>query len=447
MRIPVLGLAVILATPALAESSLPHPVLPSDFHTFNADLVALGRQLFFDPVLSGNDNIACATCHHPALATADAMSLSIGEGGIGLGAARIGDPDNAPKQRIPRNAPALFNLGAREYVTMFHDGRVALDRTAMFGIRMPEGRTLEKPVETVLAAQALLPLLSADEMAGHPGENPVADAVANDRIHGPDGAWARIASEIEAIPAYRRGFDWIIGREEPLHITHVGSALAAFMSHEFRATDSPFDSYLRGDASALDAAQTRGLEVFYGKARCASCHAGKFQTDHAFWSIGLPQFGPGKMEGMESDTSGYADLGRAHVTGEKTDRYRFRTPSLRNVAQTAPYGHNGAYGTLEGIVRHHLDPFDALGKYDRTQARLHPLDTSRADWDALDDLSELLRIATSVDIAPVELTEAEIADLLAFLDALTDPMAALGRAGRPGTVPSGLPLDPVDPPS
>lgn len=447
MRISALGVTLLAAWPAWGDIALPHPVLPSDFHKFDADLVAVGRQLFFDPVLSGNNNIACATCHHPALGTADAMSLSIGEGGLGLGLDRAVDPANAPKQRIPRNAPALFNLGAREYVTMFHDGRTELDRSAMYGIRMPEGRTLEKPVDTILAAQAVLPLLSADEMAGHAGENPIADAVAEDRIHGPDGAWAQIAAEIEAIPAYRQHFDWIIGQDEPLHITHIGTALAAFMSHEFRASDSPFDAYLRGDMTALDAAQTRGMAVFYGKGNCASCHAGKFQTDHGFWSIGLPQFGPGKMEGAESDTSGYADLGRAHVTGEKSDRYRFRTPSLRNVAQTAPYGHNGAYGTLEGIVRHHLDPFDALGKYDRTQARLHALDNSRADWDALDDLSELLRIATSVDIEPVELSDAEIADLLAFLEALTDPMAAQGRTGIPASVPSGLPLDPISPPS
>lgn len=441
MRIFAAFTALCIATPALADDSLPLPIVPSDFHTFDAEWVSLGRALFFDPVLSGNNNIACATCHHPALGTADAMSLSIGEGGLGLGDRRTEDPNNVPKQRIPRNAPALFNLGAREYVTMFHDGRVAVDASAMFGIRMPEGRTLERPVPSVLAAQAIMPLLSSDEMAGHAGENPVADAVAAERIHGPDGAWDQIAREIAAIQPYRNQFDWVIGADEPLHITHVGTALAAFMSYEFRASDSPFDAYLRGDTKALAEDQMRGMELFYGKANCSSCHSGKFQTDHAFHSIGLPQFGPGKMEGHESDTSNAADLGRAHVTDDRSDRYRFRTPSLRNVTQTAPYGHNGAYSTLENIVRHHLDPFDALGKYDRTQAVLHTREDN--DWDALDDLSELLRIATSVDITPVQLTDAEVADLIAFLDALTDPFAAAGRTGIPTALPSGLPLDPI----
>ncbi|MEN8934890.1 MAG: cytochrome-c peroxidase, partial [Planktotalea arctica] len=87
-----------------SASDLPNPVLPSDFPTLDAEIVAIGRQLFFDPVLSGNDNIACATCHHPALGTGDAMSLSIGEGGLGLGRMREVVNGNAPKARIPRNA-------------------------------------------------------------------------------------------------------------------------------------------------------------------------------------------------------------------------------------------------------------------------------------------------------------------------------------------------------
>lgn len=167
---------------------MPAPPEAADFVETETEWVALGRLLFFDPFLSGNDNIAGATCHHPDLGTADAMSLSIGEGGHGLDAARRAGPDNLPRSRIPRHAPALWNLGAREFVTMFHDGCVAPDPTAAFGIRMPEGRSLERPVATPLAAQTMLPLLSAAEMAGHPGENPIADAVARDHVRGPGGA-------------------------------------------------------------------------------------------------------------------------------------------------------------------------------------------------------------------------------------------------------------------
>jgi cytochrome c peroxidase len=90
---------ILFATTAnlALASDLPNPILPSDFPALDTETVALGRQLFFDPVLSGNDNIACATCHHPALGTGDAMSLSIGEGGLGLG--RLREVVNAMRQR------------------------------------------------------------------------------------------------------------------------------------------------------------------------------------------------------------------------------------------------------------------------------------------------------------------------------------------------------------
>jgi len=113
MRSVALSLLFASTASSALASDLPNPILPSDFPVLNTEIVALGRQLFFDPVLSGNDNIACATCHHPALGTGDAMSLSIGEGGLGLGRLREVVNGNAPKARIPRNAPALFNLGAK----------------------------------------------------------------------------------------------------------------------------------------------------------------------------------------------------------------------------------------------------------------------------------------------------------------------------------------------
>ncbi|MGX9354307.1 cytochrome-c peroxidase [Roseobacteraceae bacterium S113] len=439
MRLPSLFIA-FLPTAVLAETTvdLPKAPAPADYHQVEPEWAALGRKLFFDPILAGNNNIACATCHHPTLGTGDAMSLSIGEGGEGLGDARIVDASNQPKQRIPRNAPALWNLGAKEFVVMFHDGRVEIDADSMYGIRMPAGRTLERPLDTALAAQNILPILSGDEMAGHPGENPVADAVAADKIHGPGGAWDLIAKEIDEIPAYRAELDWLIGDEE-VHIADVARALSNFIAFEFRTTDSPFDGYLRGDHDALSDAEMRGMELFYGKANCASCHAGSFQTDHSFYAIGLPQFGPGKDE----QDYEFSDRGRVVITGDEDDSYRFRVPSLRNVALTAPYGHNGAYGTLEGMVRHHLSPMESLASYDRSEAKLHPLDTSRDDWTAMEDEYELMRIADAIEIAPVDLNDTEFDDLMAFLHALTDPVAAAGRLGVPASVPSGLPLDPV----
>ncbi|MGH1577182.1 cytochrome-c peroxidase [Planktotalea sp.] len=423
-----------------SAADLPNPILPSDFPTLDTETVALGRQLFFDPVLSGNDNIACATCHHPALGTGDAMSLSIGEGGLGLGRMREVVNGNAPKARIPRNAPALFNLGAREFSTMFHDGRVQLNREAMYGIAMPEGRTLERPLTSALAAQNILPILSHDEMAGHPGENSIADAIDAEEIHGPNGAWQQITAKVEAIEEYRMAFDWIIGQDTPLHITDIGNALSQFITYEFRATDSPFDQYLNGKETAMTPEQLAGMEIFYGKGNCSSCHSGKFQTDHGFHAIGLPQFGPGKDDA-------YADAGRGMISGIDADKYRFRTPSLRNVTLSAPYGHNGAYTDLRAMVRHHLDPFEGLGNYDRRQAALHELGEGAKDWEPMDNLAEVLRIAMAAEIEPVALTEGEIDQLMAFLSALEDPISRNGRLGVPDRVPSDLPLDPISDPS
>ncbi|WP_082899367.1 cytochrome-c peroxidase [Sulfitobacter sp. EhC04] len=423
-----------LAQPALADP-LPAPVTDADFPSFPMEQILLGRDLFFDPVLSGNRNIACATCHHPTLGTSDGMSLSIGEGGLGLGAQRKATEDNRPHARIPRNAPALFNIGAREFTVMFHDGRVELSNDAIFGIRMPEGRTLEKPMPSALAAQAMLPILSADEMSGQAGENDVATAVDAGRIHGSDGAWAILAARIAAIPAYRDRFA-AQGVQEP-HITDIAQALAAFITNEFRAINSPFDRHLR-DGTPLAPAQKAGMDLFYGKARCSTCHSGPFQTDHGFHAIGMPQFGPGKN--TDSAYAQYADLGRGMVTGVAADYYRFRTPSLRNVALTAPYGHNGAYARLEDILHHHMDALAGLTGYDRSAALL-PGGAQQQDFVALDDTEEMIRIAAAIEIQDVALTEGEIAELLSFLDALTDERAALGALGAPDAVPSGLPMD------
>ncbi|QUJ77590.1 cytochrome-c peroxidase [Sulfitobacter albidus] len=437
-RFPLSVLAGALMSTAALAGPLPDPVTDADFHQFPPELIGLGRDLFFDPILAGNKNIACATCHHPTLGTSDGMSLSIGEGGEGLGDLRRATTRNAPKARIPRNAPALFNLGAKEFAVMFHDGRTARDRHAMYGIRMPEGRTLERPVVSPLAAQNILPILSPDEMSGHPGENEIADAVADERIAGPDGAWALLATRVEAIPAYRDRFA-DLGVTD-LHITDIGTALSAFIGSEFRATDSPFDRYLAGE-DAMSPQALEGMDLFYGKARCSTCHSGPFQTDHNFYAIGLPQLGPGK-----NAHAAYADTGHGMVSGVADDMYRFRTPSLRNVTQTAPYGHNGAYSDLEAMVRHHLRPVESLAAYSRDNARL-PEGVAADDWQAMEDFDEVMAIAEAIEIPDVDLDDAEIARIMAFLGSLTDPSAGKTGLGVPASVPSGLTMDRVLSPS
>ena len=409
---------------------LPRPATHATFPEPDLAEVLLGQKLFYDPVLSGNKTIACATCHHPSLGTSDGMSLSIGDGGIGLGSARQLRDGETVTARIPRNAPALWNLGARDVTVMFHDGRVATDPAAPFGFQMPPDRRLPGPVDSVLAAQAMLPVLSAEEMAGQAGENPVADAVAKSD---PFTAWALLAARVAAIPEYRQRFTALNGTGT-ITMPDIANAIAAFIAYEFRAVNSPFDRYLSGDDTAMSAQAQQGMALFYGQAGCSGCHSGLLQSDQDFHAIGTPQIGPGK--GGEVP---YSDTGRHLVTGALVDFYRFRTPSLRNVTQTAPYGHAGAFSTLTHMLLHHMGPIDSLMTYDRAQARLHPLPLN--DFAALDDEVELLDIAAANELPGIDLEETEMRAILAFLDALTDEASLHGRLGVPDSVPSGLAID------
>jgi cytochrome c peroxidase len=426
------------ATGLAPSPELPEPVHDTDYAPVRIEEAELGQLLFYDPILSGNRSVSCATCHHPAFGTADAVSLSLGDGGIGMGPRRIADPDNLPEQRIPRNAQALFNLGAHEFTVLFHDGRIEADPERPGGLRTPLEGDMVAGFASLLSAQTMFPVLSPDEMAGHYSENDVARAVRQGLITGKGGAWDLISARVAAIPAYAvafvQAYDHIKAPED-IGFTDISDAIAAFIAWEWRSDTSPFDAALRGEAALSDSAQ-RGMALFYGAAGCSDCHAGKFQTDHGFHAMGTPQIGPGKGARFESHAR---DEGRMRVTGRAEDAYMFRTPSLRNVALTAPYGHAGAHPTLEDFVVHHLDPVAGLAAYVRDMAVLAPLDVD--DWRILDDAAEMAAIAASVTFAPVSLAPQEIAELIAFLEALSDPVAPVGRIGVPDTVPSGLKVD------
>ena len=419
-----------------ASTASPLPAPTADFPEPDMARIELGRLLFYDPILSGSKSVSCATCHHPRFGTGDGLSLGIGDGGIGLGVDRVADPGNPPEERVPRNSPALFNLGAREFVTFFHDGRLGDDPSRPSGIRTPLGTEMEAGFNNALSAQAMFPVLSMDEMAGHYSENDVSQAVRLGRLTGPDGAWDKLSKRIEAIPAYRQMFDGVIGTGTPIHFTNIANLIADFISFEWRADNSPFDAHLR-DGVPLAADAAAGMDLFYGEAACSSCHSGLFQTDHGFHAIAMPQIGPGKKARFERH---HRDIGRGRVTGEDADFYRFRTPSLRNVTATAPYGHSGAYATLEAVVRHHLDPVESLRRYDPAQATL-PKGDFPDDLTVLRDPAEVDAIAAANELEPISLTDAEVGQLLAFLDSLTDPASLPGRLGVPDSVPSGLAVE------
>ena len=151
----------------------------------------------------------------------------------------------------------------------------------------------------------------------------------------------------------------------------------------------------------------------------------------------MPQVGPGFGDGV----GGHEDFGREGFTGDSADRYRFRTPSLRNVVLTAPWGHNGFFNSLEAVIRHHLNPLDSLNSADPTQVVLPP----RPDLDALDliafnDSTVTAAIGAAIEIDLPQLSDQHVADLLDFLEALTDFAAEDGRRTVPTRVPSGLPF-------
>jgi cytochrome c peroxidase len=420
--------------------NLPDPAVDADYYdngSRDPARTALGAQLFFDKILSGNLNISCATCHHALTDTGDGLSLPVGEGGRGLGVTRdTGAGNDAVHERVPRNAPPVFNLGAREFTTLFHDGRVQVDPAQPSGFRSPAGDALPHGLDNVLAVQAMFPVTSGTEMAGQPGENPVADAAGSGDLA---GVWAQIAERLRNVAGYVEQFVAVYDDvDEPADISyvHVANAIAAFEAVNWRADNSPFDRFLRGDKAALSMPARRGMRVFYSprKGNCASCHSGTFQTNHGFAAIAAPQIGPGKGDGFQ----GRDDFGRARVTMNDADRYRFRVPSLRNVVLTAPYGHSGAFDTLDGMVRHHLDATGSLASYDMAQAVM----PSRPDLDAVDlvimkDEVSVAGIAAANELAPARLSESELRDLIEFLHALTDPSSLDLRDDVPASLPSG----------
>ncbi|MDJ0973908.1 MAG: cytochrome c peroxidase [Planctomycetota bacterium] len=400
-------------------------------------LVELGRALFFDKELSGNRNISCATCHHPVAGTGDSLPVSIGEGGVGLGATRV----QAGGHLIPRNAPHVWNGGVTGVDSMFWDSRLTRDPTTGV-LTTPEpglngaSPTLADhalPLTSALAAQAMFPVTSTEEMRGTGNE--VASAPDN------AGVWAALMARlvgtnngaVGGIAEYRSLFLAAFPSTtnfDDLTFGHAAQAIAAFERDAFTALDTPFDRFLAGETSALSPAAKRGAILFFGEARCGECHNGPMLSDFEHYAIAAPQVGPGKHGAFE-------DLGLGAETLNPADNYKFRVPSLRNVALNGPWMHSGAYTTLEGAVRHHLDPATALDTYDPTQLPL--LFEPTFDMNVARNDARKAAIDPILD-PPVMLTDAEIADLMAFLYSLTDPSSLNTLHEIPDSVPSGLPV-------
>ncbi len=288
----------------------------------------------------------------------------------------------------------------------------------------------------ILSAQTMFPVLSPDEMAGHYQESDVSKAVRQGRLTGDGGAWDLIAQRVAGIPEYRQRFAAVypeIGSGGEIGFTDISNAIAAFMAFEWQATDSAFDRHLRGETDLTKGA-AEGMALFYGEAGCSGCHSGPLLSDQQFHAMGAPQLGPGKAARFESHQR---DTGRMRVTGREEDAYAFRTPMLRNVTLTGPWGHAGGHDDLRAFLRDHVDPAAALDRY-TPQAVLPKVEGIADDWAVLSDAGErgAIRQAVHVDTHPLD--EAELDALMSFLAALTDPGSIEGRLGVPDTVPSGL---------
>jgi cytochrome c peroxidase len=289
-------------------------------------------------------------------------------------------------------------------------------------------------VSNALAAQALLPVVNRREMLGNPGDVDVfGDANELAVLESDTAVRQGIMRRLLAVPEYVALFNAAFPGK-PLSLLRyedAASALATFQRAAFTRTRSSFDRYLDRENSALSAEQKRGALLFFGEARCGNCHNGPFLGGRSFANVGAPQIGPGGQKAPP------LDLGRAELQNNAFYRFAFRVAPLRNVELTAPYMHSGAYATLEAVVRHYDNVPRALRSYNIDEHAPALRDQYHGSVATINDVLATLdsRLRT-----PMELTEAEMRDLVAFLKSLTDPAARDLRSLMPARVPSGLPV-------
>lgn len=290
-----------------AISALPARIMDPQDNVNSLEKRELGRLLFFDPILSGNKDVACATCHHPNTGYAEFLDISIGANAKGLGSKRkFNTPNEIPF--VKRNAQTIINTafnGINTYnkynpedAPMFWDNRV---------------KSLE--------LQALEPIKAFEEMRGHGfDETEILNVVVN---------------RLNQIPEYQQMFKTAFG-DDGISIENLGKAIAAF-ERSLVTNNSRFDQYMRGDNDAILISEKEGFELFK-KVGCVNCHNGPMFSDYKVHVLGVPQ--NNKLEIPD--------------TGVK-DSFGFRTASLRNLRYTAPYMHNGSLKTLKRVLEFYED--------------------------------------------------------------------------------------------
>ncbi len=283
---------------------LPNSVTHPLNNASTPEKVELGRLLFWDPILSGDKDVACVTCHHPKDAYAEQLDLSLGVGGKGLSELR------SAGTLVKRNAPTILNT--------------AFNGLKADGINNPEDAPMfwDNRAQS-LEEQAIEPILSAEEMRGDQIlEEAILDTVIN---------------RLKNIPQYNNLFTDAFG-ENSITEENIGKSIAAF-ERTLVANNSPFDQYARGDENALSSLEIRGM-INFTEVGCANCHNGPMFSNYELHVLTVPE--NEKLEDLDKGDGEFA----------------FRTPTLRNLALTAPYMHNGVLANLEEVMEFYDDVED-----------------------------------------------------------------------------------------
>ncbi len=455
LAIPVsLGVAIVVwfvlslgwpdATPStqidrdLAKAIKQFNLQPLEVRRFEADpKYKLGQALFFDPVLSGPRDVSCSTCHLLQYGTSDGLSQSIGVHGVGL------SPERRlikPVRQHPRHALNLWNRDNNAVRALFWDGRIEILNSERRIFGSPLGKDLPPGLENILAVQALFPLVTTEEMLGEVDDRSATDLpkehagllnelVTNDpsmsetsRMEAPLRLlMTRLlgaGSMIEWQERYRVLFHNAYRSKNIFTVADLANAIAHFEEMAFATRDSAWDRYLSGRSSMLSDDEKRGALIFYGKGRCAVCHSGPLFSDFKYHSIGV--FG---VRAYSADMP--EDFGRWNATHEEEDRYKFRTPPLRNVTKTSPYFHDGSEPSLRAAIIRHFDPLEKATKY-------NPDGSFAINIRQINAVSPVL-------VPSIRLSEKETGSLLSFLSAL-DYQPTNVEDIVPKSVPSGLPI-------
>lgn len=289
-------------------SALPTEIpVPAD-NPITKEKTELGKFLFFDPILSGKKDVACATCHHPEFGFAESLEISIGVNGKGLGSKRdFNFPNDIPF--VKRNSQSVVNSA---FNGIGIDGKVNASAAPMFwDLR---AKSLEK--------QSLEPIKAFEEMRGHTfTEAEVLD---------------KIIERLKENTEYKQLFEKAFGTKNAITKENLGKAIATY-ERTIIANNSRFDQYMRGDKAALSQNEIDGMFAFL-KSGCSKCHNGPMFSDFKTHALGV----------VDNEKMGFSDDGF-----QKT--YAFRTPSLRNLRFTFPYMHSGKLKTLENVLEFYED--------------------------------------------------------------------------------------------